>query len=330
MGWWQFSADTLAGSRFVISQMAEVNASLFALHHGAAAHPGERAWLDAHGPAYRARLAADPVLAELVPAALGERHHWIADFVTPTPGRADGDPVGDVAAGLAEIRATSRERARANLMISLRAPLPAALDDADPAALMADLLEWVWDETVRPYWPRRRRVLEADVVARTRQLSAGGWASALDTLRPGMRWLGESRLQINAHDYPPRDLSGARLFFVPVTPDSGWVSWRAEEGEYAIIYPCAGALAAPPEPVPEGLGRLLGEARARVLVRLDTPLSTTQLVALTGQGLGSVGRHLRVLLDAGLVGRRRAGRSVLYYRTAAGDAVVEAAGPAGV
>ncbi|WP_240930303.1 transcriptional regulator, partial [Streptomyces coryli] len=296
MGWWQFSADTLAGSRFVISQMAEVNASLFALQNSTAEHPGARAWLDAHGPAYRARLAADPVTARLVPAALGERHHWVADFVTPTPspGSAASD---DLEAGLAEIRATSPERARANLMISLRAPLPATLDDrTDLAIRMADLLEWVWEETVRPYWPRRRRVLEADVVARTRQLTEGGWAAALDTLRPGMRWLGDSRLQINAHDYPPRDLSGAQLYFVPVTPATGWVSWRAHEGEYAIVYPCAGALAAAPDPVPEALGRLLGEARAGVLVRLATPLSTTQLVALTGQGLGSVGRHLRVLL----------------------------------
>ena len=47
-------------------------------------------------------------------------------------------------------------------------------------------------------------------------------------------------------------------------------------------------------------------------------------MALTGQGLGSVGRHLKVLLDARLVQRRRAGRSVLYYRTAAGDTLLEA------
>ncbi|MDF3148744.1 winged helix-turn-helix domain-containing protein, partial [Streptomyces sp. T21Q-yed] len=64
-----------------------------------------------------------------------------------------------------------------------------------------------------------------------------------------------------------------------------------------------------------------------VLVLLDSPVSTTQLVAVTGQGLGSVGRHLRVLLDAGLVERRRAGRSVLYSRTAAGEVLVKAAGP---
>jgi DNA-binding transcriptional ArsR family regulator len=56
---------------------------------------------------------------------------------------------------------------------------------------------------------------------------------------------------------------------------------------------------------------------------LDTPKSTTHLVALTGHGLGSVGGHLRVLLDARLVRRRRSGRSVLYYRTETGEALAD-------
>jgi len=59
-------------------------------------------------------------------------------------------------------------------------------------------------------------------------------------------------------------------------------------------------------------------------VLLDAPKSTTQLVALTGQPLGSVGRHLKILLDAGLLERRRAGRSVLYYRTAVAESLVAA------
>ena len=46
-------------------------------------------------------------------------------------------------------------------------------------------------------------------------------------------------------------------------------------------------------------------------------------MALTGQRLGSVGRHLKVLLDARLIQRRRAGRSVLYYRTAIGETLLE-------
>ncbi|MDQ0787594.1 DNA-binding transcriptional ArsR family regulator [Streptomyces sp. B3I8] len=87
----------------------------------------------------------------------------------------------------------------------------------------------------------------------------------------------------------------------------------------------AGAPADPVGPaVPEGLGTLLGTPRARVLVLLDSPLSTSRLVALTGQGPGSVGRHLRVPRDARLVERRRAGRSVLYGRTGAGEVLVAA------
>jgi DNA-binding transcriptional ArsR family regulator len=319
MGWWRVSADTLAGSRFVISPMAEATASLIALERGTAAHPGERAWLDAHQTAYRKRLAGDPVTALLVRAALGR--HWIADFLTLAPA-GEGEPAFDEE--LARMRDRSPQTARADLTVSLGGPLPASLHRSDLPERAADLLEWIWAETVLPYWPRRRQVMEADVVARTRQLSQGGWAAALDDMRPGMRWLGEGRLQINAYDYPPRKIAGAQLLFVPITVGRGWVSWD-EPHRYALIYPCSGVLAeADAAPVPEALGALLGPARAGVLVLLDTPKSTTQLVALTGQGLGSVGRHLKVLLDARLVQRRRAGRSVLYYRTAAGETLLEA------
>jgi DNA-binding transcriptional ArsR family regulator len=319
MGWWQVNADTLAGSRFVISAMAEATASLIALERGMAAHPGERVWLDAHQPAYQERLAGDPVTALLVRAALG--HRWITDFFAPTPA-AGGEPA--FGGELARIRETPAEAARADLAVALGGPLPARLRRPDLPDRAADLLEWVWTETVLPYWPRRRRIIEADIVARTAQLTQGGWAAALADMRPGMRWLGESRLQINTYDYPPREISGAQLLFVPVTPRQGWVSWHAPH-RYAVMYPCSGVLAgADRAPVPETLGALLGPARAGVLVLLDTPKSTTQLVALTGQGLGSVGRHLKILFDARLVRRRRAGRSVLYYRSEAGDVLVRA------
>ncbi|MGW0705776.1 helix-turn-helix domain-containing protein [Streptomyces sp. NPDC002643] len=352
MGLWQVNADTLAGSRFVVSPLAETFASLKALHAGVAGHPGEREWLAAHLAAYRAELARDPVTARLVRAGLGKMgvpplersREWgrIADFLTPTPREGEG-----FEEEVARVRGADPGAARAHLAVSLRGPLPAVLDRDDLPRRAADLLTYVWEETVRPYWERRRRVLEADVLARTARLGQAGWAGVLDALRPGMRWLGENRLQVNLHEYPPREISGARLLFVPVTPRrGGWVAW--EEGErYAVVYPCSGVLAgggetrqagceepgkgragssggAPEAAVPVGLGPLLGEARARVLVLLDSPMSTTQLCAVTGQGLGSVGRHLRVLLDAGLIRRGRAGRTVLYVRTAVGEVLVGA------
>ncbi|MFF4547374.1 ArsR/SmtB family transcription factor [Streptomyces sp. NPDC001406] len=319
MGWWQVDADTLASSRFVLSPVAETFACLKLLHAAEGAHPGEQDWLRTHLPGYRARLASDPVTAVLVRAGLGA--DWIADFLTPTP--RDGETFEQ---GVARVRAAHPADARAHLRVSLAGPLPPALDRDDLPERAAALLEYVWEETVRPYWQRRRRVLEADVVARTAQVSRGGWAAVLDSIRPGRtRWLGDSRLQVNRHEYPPREISGAELVFVPVTPQRhGWVSWE-ERDRYAVIYPCAGVLAdGRAAPVPASLGALLGAARAGVLVLLDSPMSTTQLTAVTGQGLGSVGRHLKVLLDAGLVERRRAGRSVLYSRTAAGEVLVEA------
>jgi DNA-binding transcriptional ArsR family regulator len=319
VGLWQVNADTLAGSRFVVSALNETIASLGDLDRNTAAHPGRRVWLDAHVPAYRERLGDDPITALLM--RVGLTRPWNADFLTPTP-LAEGDT--PFAEELSRIRETSPETARADLMVSADGPLPALLHRDDLPTRAADLLEWVWAEAVEPYWRRRRQILEADIVARTRQLSRHGWAAALDDMRPGMRWLGDGRLQINALDYPPREISGAQLLFVPITPGRGWVSWE-EPHRYAVVYPCSGVLAeADSAPAPEALGRLLGPARASVLVLLGSPKSTTQLVALTGQGLGSVGRHLKVLLDAQLIRRRRAGRSVLYYRTAAGDVLVEA------
>lgn len=320
MGLWQLNADTLARSRFVLSSFAETFASLRLLHAAVAAHPGEEAWLRDHLPSYRRLLADDPVTGTLVRAGLGRS--WFADFLCPT--QTDQESFAET---VARVRETRPEVARANLRVSLAGPLPAALERDDLPERAARVLEYVWEETVRPSWERRRRVLEADVAARTAQVSQGGWAAVVDALRPGRtRWLGENRLQINLHENPPREISGAELLFMPVTPQAGWVSWE-EPDRYALVYPCSGALADHgSRAVPASLGALLGPARAGVLLLLSSPMSTSQLTAVTGQGLGSVGRHLRVLLDAGLVERRRAGRSVLYSRTAAGKVVVQAAG----
>ncbi|WP_105971963.1 ArsR/SmtB family transcription factor [Streptomyces geranii] len=322
MGWWQVDADTLARSRFVVSPLAETFASLRLLHSGTASHPGERVWLAARLPAYRERLARDPVTALLVRAGLGRE--WIADFLTPTP--RYGETFEEA---VARVRTVDPALARGHLTRALAGPLPAALADRDDLPeRAADLLTHLWEEVVRPDWDRRRRVLEADVVARTARVGQVGWAGVLDALRPGTRWLDGDRLQVNLHEYPPREISGAELVFVPVTPKTGWVSWEEPE-RYAVIYPCAGALAGDRRDgraAPAALSALLGSARSTVLVLLVSPRSTTQLTALTGQALGSVGRHLRVLLNAGLVERRRAGRSVLYSRTAAGEVLVKASG----
>jgi DNA-binding transcriptional ArsR family regulator len=198
------------------------------------------------------------------------------------------------------------------------------LDVPDLPDRIAAVLDWVWTEAVEPDWQRRQRAFEADIIARTRRLSTSGWASALDDMRPNMRWLGEGRLQINAYDYPPQDLTDGQLLFIPSTSERGWVGWRRPH-RYSVVYPCGGLLAEGRTTAPGALRRLIGPARATLLSLLNNPMSTTHLVSATGFALGAVGNHLKILLDAQLVRRRRAGRSVLYYRTSDGDRLIHLA-----
>ncbi|GAB3984846.1 winged helix-turn-helix domain-containing protein [Plantactinospora veratri] len=337
MGLWLLDADVLARSRFALSPLVETVAVLKMLD-GHPTLPGQRAWVDAHSAAYRARLAEDPFAVAFVRSAFPPR--WLPDFLgTPTGflgSRTDaaGTPAGDAeeifAAELRRIRALPAEAARADLATGLRGPVPAELRGADLPERAAELLDWVWRRALRPDWPRRQRLFEADIVSRTHLLSSGGWAAALDGMRPGMRWLGQGQLQINTYDLPPQDLGDGGLLFVPSTSPRGWVGSEIRGGggsgtphRHTVVYPCQGLLADPARAAPPAaLRRLLGPVRAEILARLDSPTSTTGLVAATGHGLGSVGGHLRVLLDAQLVRRRRSGRYVLYFRTADGDRLV--------
>jgi DNA-binding transcriptional ArsR family regulator len=322
MGWWQVGTDTLAGSRFVISPLAETTASLLALERGSAAHPAEQQWRDAHRPAYLRYARAHPAIPAIMRAAVGQR--WLPSLITVPPA-IDGE--SSFASELRLIEGLTPEKVTTDLA---EVGLTPAVDDLPGQA--AALLGWVWENTVLPYWPARRRIIEADIAARTTRLGRGGWTDALNGMRSGTRWLGDGRLQINALDRPPRQVAGtARLFFVPVTLSvGGWVAWD-EPHRYALTYPCSGALAnhGGRGTTPGTLAALLGPARAAILALLATPLTTTQLVAITGQGLGSVGRHLGMLRDAGLLERHRVGRSVLYRRSPAGDLLVRLQDEAG-
>jgi DNA-binding transcriptional ArsR family regulator len=311
MGVWLVDADVLARSRFRVSPFAETVGILLVLL-GAGPMPGQLTDVAVLRAAFRERLARDPVEAAFARSAVVPL--WIADFLCTPP----GDDERDFADEVRRLRRTPDEVLLADLAQCLGGREPAGLRVPGLADRIADLLTWIWDTAVRPDWPRRAHAFEADIVARTRGLSAGGWAAALSRMRPGMRWLGDGRLQINGYAYPPRDLRDATLLFIPSTTRNGWVGWHPPD-RYSIVYPCTGLLAAQQVTAPDALARLIGTGRALVLAALAGPMSTTQLVAVTGYGLGSVGNHLRVLLDAGLVHRRRAGRSVLYYRTGLGD-----------
>jgi len=327
MGMWLIPADLLAGSRFVVSPLAETVAALTVLSRpDPPGIPWQRAFRATHLEAYDDLLTARPELRLLADRLWrprrGETPGWIADFLSPPP----LGPEAGFDAELAQIDAWDEARMRAELRALHRAPLPGVLERAGLGGLVRELLDWVWTVTVLADWPRRRRVLEADIVSRTSQLATEGWTGVFSSLSAHQRWLGDGLLQVNGYDLPTRDLSEAReLSFVPVHSNGGWVAWDLPE-RYALVYPVAGALAqvGSGRGGPDAVARLIGANRARVLGLLDDPRSTTQLAALTGLPLGAVGNHLRVLLEAGLVLRRRSGREVLYWRTVLAEELLAA------
>jgi DNA-binding transcriptional ArsR family regulator len=322
MGVWVVSADVLAASRFVTSPLIETVNALGVLA-SRNPQPWERDWLAQHRQAFVDRIKTDPFSAALARAMQSGR--WLPVDLSVPPGPGDAGFEQE----LARVRLVPRQVARFDLTQGARGRLPAALDVSDPACAVADLLQWVWDHTVRADWPRRRRAYEADVISRTSVLSQRGWAAAIGGIAHDVRWLGDGQLQIDVQDYPPFDLSHAELVFIPSSLRGGRVAWEYP-ARFAVVYPAAGMLASPAAPAaPESLRRLLGPTRAEILLLIGQPITTTQLAAVTGLALGTVGGHLRILADAGLAERHRSGANVLYHRTLTGQQLLGRSDPEG-
>lgn len=314
MGTWLVPADVLVRSRFVVSPMADVASALAALvrPQGVVAS----AYNAAHREAFEAMLAEHPTRGAVLAAA--HRPRWIADFLGLPP----TGPARTFEEGLEAVRALGDRGIRADLRETSGTELDPLLLRPGVADHACDLLTWVWTRTLATDWARRERILRADIVSRTARLATHGWAAVLRDLGQGREWVGDGHLRINRYDLPSRELPpDAELSFVPTNGSSNWVGWVLPS-RFAVFYPVTGALAAVDAHASDGLARLVGANRARVLLALAQPAGTTDLVATTGLPLGSVGNHLRVLLDSGTVLRRRSGRSVLYWRTALGDALV--------
>ena len=316
MGVWLVSADVLAASRFVTSPLIETVNALGVLV-ARNPQPWERDWLARHRQAFLDRIKTDPFSAALAGNKLAAGRWLPVDLsAPPRPGDVTFEQE------LARVRTVPPQLAKFDLAQSAGGRLPGAFDVSDPAGAFADLVQWTWEHTVRAEWPRRKRKYEADIVSRTTVLSQRGWAAVVGGIAQDVRWLGGGQLQITVQDHPPLDLSQAELVFIPSSLQDGRVAWEYP-ARFAVIYPAAGMLASPAAPAaPEPLRRLLGPTRAEILLLIGQPITTTQLTAVAGLALGTIGDHLRVLLDAGLAERHRSGAHVLYQRTPTGQQLV--------
>jgi DNA-binding transcriptional ArsR family regulator len=313
MGVWLVSADVLAASRFVTSPLIETVNALGVLV-ARNPQPWERDWLARHSQAFLDRIKTDPFSAALAGNKLAAGTWLPVDLsAPPRPGDVTFEQE------LARVRTVPPRVAKFDLAQSAGGRLPEALDVSDPAGAFADLVQWIWEHAVRADWPRRKRKYEADIISRTTVLSQRGWAAAIGGLTPDVRWLGGGQLQITVKDHRPLDLGHGELVFVPSSLREGRVAWEYP-ARFAVVYPAAAMLASPAAAAaPEPLRRLLGPTRAEILLLIGRPITTTQLAAITGLALGTIGDHLRILADAGLAERHRSGAHVLYHRTPTGQ-----------
>lgn len=319
--------DDLAASRFAVAPMAELEHLLRKLDRphsrtplGAAIRASR--WAQRYAPLRR-------TLDARVLRALRPTGGWGVDFTAPPPSGMANTPADD----LATVRATPSAIARAQVRRALA--LTGAVDEdvyavlhrRDVARWVGDALGRMWDALVAPDWPQLLAIVERDVLHRADLLTRGGWAAALNGLHPGLHWR-DGAVLIDDHVDRVSQLDGRGLVFVPsVFTHPALATYLDPPWQPTIIYPARGsaALWEPQPTTPAALARLLGSTRAELLLRLDAPASTTQLVRTTGYALGAVGDHLRVLREAGLVTGARTGRSVVYRRTPIGDAVVAGA-----
>lgn len=322
---WRMRTEDAIRIRFAYSPLMELVLSLITLRA-----PGEHS---AHLPWVRATrpLVAGLDLAEVY--ALVPVHGWMADFISFTP----TEPQPDITTELDTIRRTPPLRVISDLADTARVPDEVAerirADPRTATARIADTLEAYWDTALARHWPGILRLLEAEVWRRSKRLADGGLQALFDDLHESVSLDGD-RLRVVDPVAWSGELTGTGLTLVPHA--MGWPSVRkmtgrlkpwSTDGRYQpmIAYPAHGVATlwetAPPPP-PDALAGLIGRTRATILMALAEPATTTSLAGRLGLTPGGVSQHLSVLRASELVTRTRVAGTVLYRRTARGDALV--------
>jgi DNA-binding transcriptional ArsR family regulator len=192
-------------------------------------------------------------------------------------------------------------------------------DGAEPREITR-LLDVLWEAVVAPLWPRIEEVLERDIAARLMLFRHAGLAQTLATLAPGVA-LGEHAL--TARRTLGRRVHGRELALRPSAfLESSTVAWVGS----SLVYPARGRgllWLARRETADAPVAQLIGATRAEILLQLEKSTTTTTLARRLGRSAGNVADHLKVLREAGLVRRARAGRLVFYSRRPLADALLE-------
>ncbi|MFF5212873.1 ArsR/SmtB family transcription factor [Streptosporangium sp. NPDC000396] len=321
-----FSASDLAQMRFAVSPMWEVGTSFRLLASGSAS-PVHRSWLEQVRPRVAAAGLDRGWLAELIPPS-----GYVPDFLNPAP----AGPAPTLAEELAAVQAAPADRVRQDLdhLKYHQGRLGPRLRTlrAEPRTCLARVTEEIrtyWELALAPYWARIRAVLDADVFYRARQAAEHGAGRLFNDLHPSVSWDDNVLRLIRRQRTLTRKTSGAGLLLVPSAfTGPGPLTQVTPPEPPQLAYPARGVGSlweSRPVTRTDAIAAVLGRSRTLLLTELEAPASTTELARRTGLSAAGVSQYLTALRDAGLVSAHRAGRSVLYARTSAAEAVLAAA-----
>lgn len=254
---------------------------------------------------------------------------YLPDFLTATPS-------GDMTPGeeAARLRQVPDERLRFDLeKMVLRSEgarqeeIRRLIAEPGPArAAIADAWQQVWDALLGPVWPQLLRLLRADIAVRARRNSDTGLAEMAGTLHSTVTWADEVvRVRMRRHEEVV-DCGGTGLVLVPsvMMAARGCAVLTEPPAQPTIFYPAHGVSETwhhDGARALDALTALLGTTRARLVLELQQPLSTSECAELTELAVSTASHHLTILRDAGLIESRRSGVRVLHTRTPLGEAL---------
>lgn len=193
-------------------------------------------------------------------------------------------------------------------------------------AAVVEAWEQLWNALLAPFWPQLLQLMRSDVAARSRRIGDVGLAQMVGGLHSTVSWRQEA-IQVEISRQLEIDCGGSGLVLVPsaMMPPCGCAVLIDESEQPTIFYPARGVSESWHRDlgeVEEALSALLGTGRAKVLLELYRPLSTSESALGAGLAISTVSHHLSVLRRAGLVDSRRDGTRIMHSRTAMGEALI--------
>ena len=316
----RLAPDDLSAIRFAISPGHELVHSVRVMANPQL-HPLQWGWLQ------RARDLVSRDDLALLRLVIGD-DGYIPDFFTISP-EWDTTPEREIARFArhdpALVEADLRKRVARTTGQQRRALETMTADPVRASDVIARAWRSFWEAAMAPYWPRVERLLRADIGVRAQRMSQSGTGDMIATLHEAVEWSSDA-VQVRLHRHEEvLDCSGSGLVLVPSVMARGCAVLTEPPARPTLFYPAHGVSAEWTTRAAEkagALSALLGEGRARTLLSIDQPLSTTEVARACGLALSTTSHHLAILSASGLVDGRRVGMRVLHARTTLGEALV--------